>query len=173
MRYGNLRKAHEAAGSDCPAWEALWPAATAAMVEKFDPIRNLDRFGERPCLLLNGAADPLVPTVSNANLVGALQAAGHYSAPPLDPQQCPPVIPVPRPTIPALRLTPSCVSRWPGGASTFEVHDAASAFAPTTKLELVSYPGVKHEVPKQMVQDTMRWFETHLTRPAGPPDSSL
>mgnify|MGYP001186815985 CR=1 FL=1 len=45
------------------------------MVEKFDPIRNLHRFGERPCLLLNGAADPLVPTVSNANLVGALQAA--------------------------------------------------------------------------------------------------
>ena len=52
----------------------FWPAATAAMVEKFDPIRNLDRLGERPCLLLNGAADPLVPTVSNANLVAALQS---------------------------------------------------------------------------------------------------
>ena len=95
MRYGNLRKAHEAAGSDCPAWEALWPAATAAMVEKFDPIRNLDRFGERPCLLLNGAADPLVPTVSNANLVGALQAAGHYSAPHPRPPAVPPSDPCP------------------------------------------------------------------------------
>ena len=95
VRYGNLRKAHEAAGSDCPAWEALWPAATAAMVEKFDPIRNLDRFGERPCLLLNGAADPLVPTVSNANLVGALQAAGHYSTPHPRPPAVPPSDPCP------------------------------------------------------------------------------
>ena len=77
------------------SWATLWPPATAAMVEKFDPIRNLDRFGERPCLLLNGAADPLVPTVSNANLVGALQAAGHYSTPHPRPPAVPPSDPCP------------------------------------------------------------------------------
>ena len=36
-----------------------------------------------------------------------------------------------------------------------------------TKLEMVAYPGVKHEVPKQMVVDMVGWFECHLSRPAG------
>ena len=43
----------------------------------------------------------------------------------------------------------------------------APAFGAGQKLAMVSYiyPGVKHEVPAQMVADTIGWFECHLARP--------
>ena len=97
------------------------------MVKKYDPIHNLDAFRNRPCLLLNGAADPLVPDVANRQLLAALRTAGQYA-----------------------------------DASPFSVHEQAPAFCRGTKLEMISYPGVKHETPAQMVEDTVRWFHCHL-----------
>ena len=127
VRYQNLQRLHEESGTQAPEWAELWPPATAAMVKKYDPIHNLDAFRNRPCLLLNGAADPLVPDVANRQLLAALRTAGQYA-----------------------------------DASPFSVHEQAPAFCRGTKLEMISYPGVKHETPAQMVEDTVRWFHCHL-----------
>jgi fermentation-respiration switch protein FrsA (DUF1100 family) len=50
----------------------------ASMAKKHDPVHNLALFKDRPCLLLNGGADPLVPAGSNQKLVTALKDAGQY-----------------------------------------------------------------------------------------------
>lgn len=81
LRYSRLLKQHEERKTTAPPWHELWPERLTTVVNKYDAICNLDRFGNRPCLLLNGAADTLVPPASNAKLVAALREAGHYTGP--------------------------------------------------------------------------------------------
>mmetsp|Transcript_9879 Transcript_9879/g.16184 ORF Transcript_9879/g.16184 Transcript_9879/m.16184 type:complete len:317 (+) Transcript_9879:168-1118(+) len=81
--YLNMKKRYSALITDTesrdllevPEFAELYPDSLAEVVERFDPIKNVERLSKhtRPILMLNGGSDTLVPAECNINLFKALK----------------------------------------------------------------------------------------------------
>lgn len=137
---------------ELPTWEDLFPSDLLSLVQKYDPIENVEKFlfatqgvkmeedpssvTIRPVLIVNGGADKLVPKQCNINFVQKVRKAVLASA----------------------------------------KGDTQVSENELQKLKHVILPNVKHEVTEEMEEMGVHWLEMHLMKtdvvPSKPRSSS-